>query len=67
LKCDICGKKPVFSTKVAHQRMYVTGRSNRKVKPNLQKTTIVEKGVNKRITACTRCMRTMRKNNLPRQ
>ena len=65
--CEICGKKPVFSKKVAHQRMYVSGRSNRKVKPNLQSTTIIEKGVTRRITACTRCMRTMRKNHLPRQ
>ena len=65
--CEICGKKPVFTKKVAHQRMYVTGRSSRKVKPNLQSTTIIEKGVKKRITACTRCMRTMHKNNRPRQ
>ena len=47
--------------------MYVSGRSSKKVKPNLQRTTIIEKGVKKRITACTRCIRTMRKNNLPRQ
>lgn len=65
--CEICGKKPVFSIKVAHQRMYISGRSNKKIKPNLQSTSIIEKGVKKRITACTRCMRTMRKGNLPRQ
>lgn len=65
--CEICGKKPVFSIKVAHQRMYVSGRSNRKIKPNLHTTTIINKGVKKRITACTRCIRTMRKKNLIRQ
>ena len=65
--CEICGKKPVFSIKVAHDRLYVTGRSNRMIKPNLHTVTIVEKGVRKKITACTRCMRTMRKKNLPRQ
>lgn len=67
--CEICGKKPVFSIKVAHQRMYVSGRSNRKIKPNLHTTTIIdaEKGTKKRITACTRCIRTMRKKNLIRQ
>lgn len=65
--CEICGKKSVFSIKVAHQRMYVSGRSNRKIKPNLQSITIIENGVKKRITACTRCIRTMRKNSLPRQ
>ena len=65
--CEICGKKPVFSLKVAHQRLYISGRSNRKIKPNLQRTLVIEKGVKKRITACTGCMRTMRKFNLPRQ
>ena len=66
--CEICGKKPVFSIKVAHQRMYVSGRSNRKVKPNLHNTTIVENGIKKQITACARCIRTMRKkNNMIRQ
>ena len=66
--CEICGKKPVFSIKVAHQRMYVSGRSNRKVKPNLHTTTIInDKGVKKKITSCTRCIRTMRKTNKIRQ
>ena len=65
--CEICGKKPVFSIKVAHDRMYVNGRSNRKIKPNLQRVTVIEKGVKKRFTACTRCMRTLRKHSLPRQ
>ena len=61
--CDVCGKKPVFTIKVAHKRMYVSGRSNRKVKPNLHTTTIIDRGVKKQITSCTRCMRTMRKND----
>jgi len=65
--CELCGKKPVFSIKVAHQRMYVSGRSNRKVKPNLHSTTIFDKGMKKRVTACTRCIRTNKKNNLIRQ
>jgi len=67
LICQICGKKPVLSIKVAHQRMYVSGRSNRKIKPNLHTTTIIEKGVRKKITACTRCIRSIKKTNKPRQ
>lgn len=66
--CEICGKKPVFSIKVAHQRMYVSGRSNCKIKPNLHTTTIIDnKGLKKKIISCTRCIRTMRKNNKIRQ
>ena len=47
--------------------MYITRRSNHKVKPNLHTTTIIEKGLKKQVTACTRCIKTIRKNNLIRQ
>ena len=65
--CELCGKKPVFSIQVARSRLYVNGRSSRKVKPNLHTATIYEKGMKKRVTACVRCVRTNKKNNLIRQ
>jgi len=65
--CELCGKKPVFSIKVAHQRMYVSGRSNRKIKPNLHSATIFDNGIKKRVTACARCIKTNKRNNLIRQ
>lgn len=66
MKCEICGKTTAFGKKVTHDRMYVNGRSSRTFKPNLQKTTIVENGIKKKVTACTRCIRTNNKNNMPR-
>jgi large subunit ribosomal protein L28 len=62
MHCEICGKTTTFGKKIAHDRMYVNRRTNIKVKPNLQTMHIFENGARKKIKACTRCMRTMRKN-----
>lgn len=61
MRCEICGKTAVFGNKVAHNRMYIAGRTPKKVKPNLHRMTVEGPGGKKRITVCTRCMRTMRK------
>ena len=61
MRCEICGKTSVFGNKVAHDRMYVNGRSPKKVKPNLQRMKLETPAGIKRITICTRCMRTLRK------
>lgn len=61
MRCEICGKTTAFGNKVAHDRMYVNGRTPRKIKPNLQKMTIDTPAGPKRVTICTRCMRTLRK------
>ncbi len=63
MRCEICGKTTVIGKKVAHNRMYITNRTSRKVRPNLQKMTIETPAGPKKITVCTRCMRTMRKNS----
>ncbi len=61
MRCEICGKTTAFGKKVAHDRMYVNGRTPRKIKPNLQRMKVeMPQGV-KQITVCTRCMRTLRK------
>lgn len=64
MRCELCGKTTVFGKKIAHDRMYVNNRNSRKFKPNLQTMHIeTEKGRTK-ITACTRCLRTLRKKGL---
>ncbi len=61
MRCEICGKTTVFGNKVAHDRMYINGRRPKKIKPNLQTMRVeTPKGV-KKLTVCTRCMRTLRK------
>lgn len=60
MHCEICGKTTAFGKKVAHDRMYVNGRSPRKVKPNLQHMRVPTASGSKRVCVCTRCMRTMK-------
>jgi large subunit ribosomal protein L28 len=56
-KCYICGKTTTFGKQVSMSRSHVSGRSNRKVKPNLKRTKIVEDGKTKTVDICTRCLR----------
>lgn len=62
MHCELCGKTTVFGKKVAHDRMYVNGRTNKKIKPNLHTMSVPTKSGTKRMTVCTRCMRTMKKH-----
>ena len=52
-KCEICGKDVAFGIKVSHSHR----RSNRTWKPNIKRVRAVVNGSNKRIYACTRCLR----------
>lgn len=62
MHCELCGKTTVFGRKVAHDRMYVNGRTPKKVKPNLHHMRVNTPAGVKRLTVCTRCMRTLRKH-----
>lgn len=51
--CDICGKGPVTGCNVSH----ANNHTKRRWLPNLQRTKVVINGQTKRITVCTRCLR----------
>ena len=51
--CSICGKGVNFGIKLSHSHR----RSNRTFKPNLKKVRAFVEGGKKRISACTRCLR----------
>ncbi len=52
--CEICGKKTVFGHNVSHAHNV----TNRIWRPNLQRIRIrTEKGATRRISICTRCLR----------
>ena len=54
ITCKICGKRPQTGHKVSHSNR----KSKRLWKPNLQQVHAnIAPGVNKRITVCTRCIR----------
>jgi len=56
-RCEVCGKKTVFGRRVSFSNRH----SSRTFKPNVQKTMLVLDGVRHHVYACTRCMRTNRK------
>ena len=52
-KCEICGKEKEFSMQVSHSHR----RSPRTFKPNLRKVSAIVDGTSKKITACSRCLK----------
>lgn len=57
MKCDLCGKTPKFGHNVSHSKR----RTNRQWTPNIHKVSVTIDGETKRLTLCTRCIRTQNK------
>lgn len=57
MKCDICGKIPIFGHNVSHSKR----RTNRRWVPNIHPATIYIEGKAKHLKLCTRCLRTQTK------
>ncbi len=57
MKCDICGKSPMFGHNVSHSKRH----TNRLWKPNVHPATITIDGKSQRLNLCTRCLRTRNK------
>lgn len=55
-KCDICGKTKVFGNTVSFSHR----RGNRSWSPNVKRVKAVVNGSNKRITVCTKCLKSGR-------
>jgi large subunit ribosomal protein L28 len=53
----LCGKGVVFGHNVSHSNR----KTNRRWLPNVQRTVVQVNGAQRRIYACTRCIRTLRK------
>ena len=58
-RCELCGKGVTFGHNVSHSNR----KTNRRWLPNVQKTSVLVGGVARRIYACTRCIRTLRKQS----
>jgi len=52
-RCDVCGKGPQFGNNISHAHNVTHRRFN----PNLQRVRAVLNGVQRKIKACTRCLR----------
>jgi len=51
--CEICGKRSSTGNKVSHSNI----KTRRTWKPNVQRVLVEVKGTRKRITVCTRCIK----------
>jgi len=57
MKCELCGKTPQFGHNVSHSKR----RTNRRWVPNIHPVSVEVDGRQKRLTLCTRCLRTQNK------
>jgi len=57
--CESCGKKPMFG----NQRSFSMRATRRKFLPNIQRVTVMEKGVPVRKNLCAKCIKTLAKIN----
>ncbi len=56
-RCEICGKGVAFGHNVSHSNR----KTNRTWRPNIQKAVLLLGGQPQKVQACTRCIRTNRK------
>ena len=52
-KCEVCGKGVSFGIKVSHSHR----RANRTWKANIRSVRAIVDGTPKKVTVCTRCLR----------
>ncbi|MBN1427209.1 MAG: 50S ribosomal protein L28 [Anaerolineae bacterium] len=58
--CEICGKKTMTGNNVSFSQRH----TRRKFKPNIQKTKILRDGKLVSIKVCTKCLKTMSKDEI---
>jgi len=57
MKCDMCGKTPLFGHNVSHSKRH----TNRRSVPNIHPATVFINGQLRKLNLCTRCLRTQHK------
>jgi len=57
MKCDYCGKTPLFGHNVSHSKR----RTNRRSEPNCHPARVLLNGKSTRLSLCARCLRTLSK------
>ena len=56
-KCDICGKSVTNGNKISIARSHVSRRAKRTWKPNLRTVRIKVNGESKKMSVCSKCLR----------
>ena len=63
-KCDICGKAVTNGNKISIARSHVSRRAPRTWKPNLRTVRIKVNGENKKMSVCSKCLRSAKLENV---
>jgi large subunit ribosomal protein L28 len=56
-RCEICDRSPQVGNKVSFSKRH----TKRRFDVNIQRTTLVQDGVTKRLYICAKCLKTLRK------
>lgn len=56
-KCVICGKQTSFGKQLSITRSHISKRTTRTVKPNLRTVKALINGEVKRVSVCSKCLR----------
>ena len=56
-KCDICGKAVTNGNRISIARSHVSRRAKRTWKPNLRTVRIKVNGESKKMSVCSKCLR----------
>lgn len=63
MKCDICGKGPMFGHSISHAHNV----TNRRFNPNLHTMRVIIKGSVKKAKVCTRCLKAGKVTKAPKR
>lgn len=58
--CEMCGKKPMTGNNVSFSQRH----TKRQFKPNIQKTKILRDGKLVSVKVCTKCLKTLSKDEI---
>ena len=61
-KCAICGKETSFGKQLSVTRSHISKRTTRTVKPNLRTVKAIINGEVKRVSVCSKCLRSGKVN-----
>ncbi len=63
-KCEICGKSVTNGNKISIARSHVSRRAPRTWKPNLRTVRIKVNGESKKMSVCSKCLRSAKLENV---
>ncbi len=63
-KCDICGKAVANGNRISIARSHVSRRAKRTWKPNLRTVRIKVNGESKKMSVCSKCLRSAKLENV---